>query len=117
MISVKDITRRIIEQERMLRRELYQKEPYKLTDRIYRALGILESARIISNNESMKLLSDVRLGVEMGIIKDIGLEGINEIMLSIQPATLQKLVVREMGPDERDIERANLVRKIIRHNG
>jgi len=113
MGAVKGISSRIIEQERALRRELYQKEPNKLADRIYRALGILESARIISNDESMKLLSDVRLGVEMGIIKDIALETINNIMLNIQPASLQKLVVKDMGPNERDVERANFVRKLI----
>lgn len=113
MASVKGITSKIIDQERAIRRELYQKEPNKIEDKIYRALGTLGSARIISNDESMKLLSDVRLGVEMGIIKDIPIETINKIMLDIQPATLQKLVVKEMLPEERDVERANLVRKLI----
>jgi len=117
MISVNDITKRIIEQERELRKELYQKEPDKLADRIFRALGILENARIISNDESMKLLSDVRLGVEMGIIKDIDLKTINKVMLNIQPATLQKIVAKEMGPDERDIQRAGMVRELIKNNG
>lgn len=116
MTSVKGIVSRIIEQERALRKELYQKEPNKLEDTIYRALGILSSARIISNEECMKLLSSVRLGVEMGIIKDIRLETINNIMLNIQPATLQKLVVKEMGPGDRDIERAKLVRNLLENN-
>lgn len=113
LASLNGITGKIIEQERALRRELYQNEPNKVEDKIYRALATLGSARIISNDESMKLLSDVRLGVEMGIIKDIPIQTINEIMLNIQPATLQKLVVKEMCPEERDVERANLVRKLI----
>lgn len=116
LASVDGITSKIIDQERALRRELYQKEPNKVEDKIHRALGTLGSARIISNDESMKLLSDVRLGVEMGIIKDIPIQTINEIMLNIQPATLQKLVVKEMCPEERDVERANLVRKLISNN-
>lgn len=117
MASVKGITGKIIEQERNLRKELYQREPDKLADKIFRALGILENARIISNDESMKLLSDVRLGVEMGIINDIDLITINKIMLSIQPATLQKLISMEMGPEERDVHRAGIVRELIKNNG
>ncbi|MCX8128546.1 MAG: protein arginine kinase [Clostridia bacterium] len=109
--SVTNIAFQIIEQERMLRNELYKQNSYRFEDKVFRALGIFTNARIISSEECLKLLSDVRLGVDMGIIKDIPIETINEIMLLTQPANLQKLAGKLLSPDERDISRAEVIRK------
>lgn len=114
--SMNNIALQIIEQERKLRNELHRQNPHGFEDRIYRSFGILSNARIISTDESMKLLSDVRLGIDMGIIKskDKTRETINEIMLLIQPATLQKTVGRPLEPGERDIRRAELIRNKLK---
>lgn len=112
--NMTNITSQIMEQERTLRGELYVQNPQRLEDKVFRSLGILTHARIISTEESLKLLSDIRLGVEMGIIKDIPIEKINEVMLLIQPAYLQKRVGKNLSPDERDIQRAETVRKQLR---
>lgn len=111
--SVKNIASQIIEQEKMLRKELYNQNPYRFEDRIYRSLGLLSNARIIAAEESLKLLSDVRLGVDMGIIGGIDMEVMNEIMLVTQPAYIQRLEGRTLSPDERDIRRAELIRKAL----
>ena len=76
--SVKNVASQIIEQEKILRNEIYNQNPYHFEDRIYRAFGLLENARIMSAEESLKLLSDVRLGVDMGIIGGIDMEILNE---------------------------------------
>ncbi len=112
--NMTNITSQIMEQERTLRGELYVQNPQRLEDKVFRSLGILTHARIISTEESLKLLSDIRLGVEMGIIKDIPIEKINEVMLLIQPAYLQKRVGKNLSPDERDIQRAETVRKQLK---
>lgn len=108
--GVSNIIHQIIGQERSLRNELYKQNPYRLEDRIYRSLGVFANARIMSAEEGFKLLSDIRLGIDMGIIKDIRLETLNELMVLIQPANLQKLAGRSLNPDERDIRRAELIR-------
>lgn len=112
--SISNITMQIIEQERMLRTELHRQSVFRFEDKVYRALGLLKNSRIISTEEAMKLLSDVRLGVDMGIIKDINGETLNEIVLLSQPANLQKSIGRHLNPDERDIKRAEIIREKLR---
>jgi len=109
--GISNITSQISNQERMLRKELYKQNPQRFEDRVFRSLGLLQNARIMSSEESQKLLSDVRLGVIMGLIRHVDLKKINDLMLMIQPAYLQKLAGAELRPDERDVRRAELLRK------
>lgn len=108
--SITNVASQIIENERTIRNELYKQNPYKFEDRVFRALGILSGARIISSEESFKMISEVRLGIDMGIIKNASSKLIDELMLLIQPGGLQKLAGRALNPDERDIKRAELIR-------
>jgi triosephosphate isomerase len=80
---------------------------------VYRSFGLFSNARVISTQESLKLLSDVRLGVCMGIIKDVDIETLNKIMLLIQPANLQKALNKTLSANERDIKRAELIRSTL----
>jgi protein arginine kinase len=109
--GIANITSQISEQERILRVELYKQSPLRFEDRIFRSLGILKNARIISTEESLKLLSDVRLGIIMGLMSGLELEELNEMMIAVQPAYLQKLSGGQLPPDERDSGRAGLLRK------
>lgn len=100
----------IIEQERAIRLELYKQNSLRFEDKVYRSLGILLNARVMSSEEGLKLISDVRLGVDMGIIKNIKGETLNEILLLAQPASLQKLVGKPLNQEERDMKRAEVIR-------
>lgn len=111
--GISSITSQISNQERMLRDELYKQNPQRFEDRVYRSLGLLQNARIMSSEESLKLLSDVRLGVIKGLVQSIDLKKINDLMLMIQPAYLQKLAGAELKPDERDQRRAEMLRKTL----
>jgi protein arginine kinase len=82
-----------------------------LEDRISRSLGILKSAHIISSQETIELLSLVRLGCDLGMVKDINRSRINELFIIIQPAHLQKIENKKLSVQERDIKRAELIRK------
>jgi protein arginine kinase len=108
--NITNITKQIIDQERMLRKELHKQNPFRFEDKIYRSLGLMANARIISSEEGFKLLSDVRLGVDMGIITGVDINTLNWIMLIIQSASLQSEVGRNLSPDERDIKRAEYIR-------
>lgn len=108
--AIDGICKQIIDREKALRYQLYKQNIHKFEDRIFRSCGLLENARLLSAQESFKLLSDVRLGVSMGIIKDIGILTLNEILVLSQPATLQKIAGKQLNQEERDIKRAELVR-------
>ncbi len=114
MSSITNITYQVVEQERLLRTELYKQNPFRFEDKVYRSLGILSQSRIMSSEEGLKLLSDVRLGVDMGIIKNVSVECLNELIISSQTANLQKAAGKSLSPDERDIRRAELIRKSLK---
>jgi len=112
--NITNISSQIIQQERTLRAELYRQNSYRFEDRVFRSYGLISNARILSSEETMKLLSDVRLGVDMGIIKDIDIDTLDELMDITQPANLQKITGRSLSASERDIKRAELIRDRLR---
>ncbi len=116
--SIKSIGHQIIEQERLLRKELLKRNTRKFEDRIMRSYGILKFSRILTSEEALKRLSDIRLGINLGIIKDMSEMDVNEMVLKIQPGSLQKYAGKLLKPDDRDSIRAEYVRNKIdeKHN-
>ena len=92
--NISSIARQIIDQERAIRKEMHRQNSYRFEDKVYRSLGLLSNARIISSEEVLKLLSDVRLGVYMGIINGVNINILNQIQLLAQSANLQKALER-----------------------
>ncbi len=115
--NILEITYQIIEQERSARRILVQEKEVFLKDRIFRAYGILKYARKISAEEAMKYISYVRLGIDLGIIKEIGPTILNQLMVLIRPATLQILRGKELNLEKRDMYRAELIRERMNEEG
>lgn len=106
--NLKTITLQLASQERAARKDL--EKNIVTEDQVYRAYGILKSARILNTKEFMNLISKVRLGAVTGLIKT-DLKTINELMVSMQPATINAFVGRILTADERDVERAKIVRE------
>ncbi|MBD3167902.1 MAG: protein arginine kinase [candidate division Zixibacteria bacterium] len=109
--SIQQVTDQIIEYENAARERLFNDARMQIEDKIWRAYGILKNARVLSSEEVMNLLSAVRLGYGMGVLKNIELPLINELLLLSRSAHLQKLVGKDMDSEERDIARADLVRE------
>lgn len=105
------IARQIIDQERLVREKLQKEMNYQLEDRIGRSYGILTNARVLSSNEALGFLSDVRLGIDMGIINTIKPFALNELEVAIRPAHLQKKAGQEMDSVQRDIKRAEVIKE------
>ncbi|MFQ6113253.1 MAG: protein arginine kinase [bacterium] len=105
------IAKKLVDIERKTRDDLLKKDKTKLEDKIYRALGILEHARIVSSLEAMNLLSTVRLGGELGLLKKISRIAINQLLVLVQPAHLQRIYHKNLSPRERDITRAEFIRQ------
>lgn len=108
--NIKGIIRQIIEQENMARGALMQNNRQILEDRIFRAFGILKNAYIINSAETIEMLSMLRLGQDLGIIKAIDHRFINELFILTQPAHLQKIEGKKLSAQERDVRRAALIR-------
>jgi protein arginine kinase len=108
------VTTKIIDQEKRMRQYLIEKQLVDIEDSVYRALGTLKYARKLENSESLNLLSRIRMGLEMGIIKDISIKNLNELLVNVQPATLQLIEGRELTEKERDVTRAKIVRETLR---
>ncbi len=106
---------KVIEAEKQARQHLYAEKRLQIEDRIGRAYGVLSSARILSSEEAMRLLSDVRLGVDLGMFPHLDFRTLNELMVAMQPAFLQKAEGRELSPGERDVRRAALIRQRLAH--
>jgi protein arginine kinase len=108
--SMEDVIPRVLEYERKAREGLLTDNRKKVEDRVWRAVGILRTARFISSEETMHLLSQVRMGVNMGLITSIDLKTINEILIQTLPAHLQKMNGRDLDSEERNIVRAEFIR-------
>ena len=108
----------IIDYERQAREFLVKESHENLHDRVSRAYGILRTAQTISSEETMHLLSSVRMGVNLGLISDLEIPAVNKLFIHTQPAHLQKLRGIELDPDDRNIERAAYLRRHLnKENG
>ncbi len=106
------ISQKVMEQERVTRKYL-AKNSLDLEDKIYRNYGILTNARKLSEDETNKLLSLVKLGVDLGVVKELNDTKISELYLYTKPANLQLRLNRKLNYDEDEIERANIIKQII----
>ena len=111
MNNLKDIAMQLVAQEKEARNALVKN--IEAIDAISRSYGLSRYARLISNDECMKLLSNIRLGIAMGIVEKMDLDIINRLMIETQPATLMKNVGRKLTPSERDRIRADVVRSTM----
>ncbi|MFZ5646375.1 MAG: protein arginine kinase [Bacillota bacterium] len=105
------VTGQIIASERVAREALLRERRDHIEDRVGRAYGLLRHARIMTSEEAVRLLSDLRLGVSMNIIDTIAANLITELMVAIRPAFLVKRAGKELSPLARDIIRAGLIRE------
>lgn len=110
--NLASVIRQVVEHEKDARTHLKDKRKAKFEDQIWRALGVLKSARMISSSEATQLLSMVHLGILMGLVQSgVTKEDLNALFLLIQPAHLQKITSKTLNSSERDVCRADLIRE------
>ncbi|MBR5152490.1 MAG: protein arginine kinase [Clostridia bacterium] len=106
----KQIVAEVVSKEREMRKRLYQTEKYRLEDRLMRSLGVLRHAVVLTSDEAMKCLSEVRLAVDLGLVTDIRPEILNAVTYEVLPANIMK-EYNITDPLERDLKRAEIVRE------
>ena len=109
--NLEGVIKQVITHEREAREYLRKKRKTKMEDQVWRALGVLKSARLISSQEAIQLLSLVQTGVDTGIIEGrVTHRDLNQLFLWIQPGHLQKMHGSELSAADRDIQRADRIR-------
>lgn len=112
--DLRGVVMQLIQQERAARERLLQRSKIELEDKVFRSYGTLAHSRIIDSKEAAQCLSDVRMGIDMGLIKQVSRSILNELMVLTQPGFLQQYAGEHLGPHERDIRRALLIRERLK---
>ena len=111
--NLKVIIEKVIEQERQARK-LLVKDEIELEDIIYRSYGLLTNCRKISYEETRELLSNIKLGTDLGILDQLTDTKVQKLYLYTKPANLQKYLGKQYETIERDIKRAEVIKQIIK---
>ena len=110
--NLKTITEKVIEQERLARKYL-AKNQVELEDRVYRAYGTLAFSKKLTSEECRNLMSIIKLGTDLGIIKELNDSKVSKINLYTQVGNLQKYLGKNLDAYERDIKRSEVIKQII----
>ncbi len=108
--NLEQIVLEIVDHEKNARLRLLNERESVVRDHAGRALGILSNVHVVSTKECLDLLSDLRLGCDMGIVKLDNPAIVNDLLILTQPGHLQRLEGRRLKAEERDMARAALVR-------
>ncbi len=111
--NITTIVDKVIEQERLARKYL-TKNALELEDKVYRSFGILSNAKRLTADECKRLLSDVKLGTDLGIITELDDSKVKKLSLYTKAGNLQKYVGKKLENGyDRDIKRAEAVKQIL----
>jgi protein arginine kinase len=117
LTEIREVIPQIIAYERQARVTLSRESRAALHDRVKRAFGTLRSAMMMTSEETMDLLSSVRLGINLGLLEDLTIPTVNELFIQTQPAHLQKLMGAPLDGEERNSARARYLRNRLREGG
>ncbi|MCS7045561.1 MAG: protein arginine kinase [Gemmataceae bacterium] len=117
LTEIRSVIPQIIQYERQARQALTRESRQLLHDRVSRAYGTLKSATMMTSEETMDLLSSVRLGVNLNLLEDLSIAAVNELFMHTQPAHLQKLIGQALDGEERNSARARYLRARLRELG
>jgi protein arginine kinase len=115
--EIREVIPQIILYERQSRNTLLRDSRQALQDKVSRAYGTLCSATMMTSEETMDLLSSVRLGINLGLLEEITIPTVNELFIHTQPAHLQKLMGTALDGEERNAARARYLRTRLREAG
>lgn len=111
---ISGVIRQVITYEKNARRMLLDKEHYSLLDHVGRSYGMLRHAYKLKAEEALNSLSAIRVGVDMGMFNTVDIDTVNELIVTINPAHLQKFAKRELKTGEEEVFRATLVRERLK---
>ncbi len=109
--NLKNITMQLVAQENQARERMCKS--IDIQDTVSRSLGILKSAMVMTHDEALKLLSNVRFGILSGQLDSVDIKTVDKLMTEVEPATLSVNRKNNLSAQERDIERAKLLKAAL----
>lgn len=110
---LQSVLERVLENEKEARLELFRNHKTSTNDQIWRSFALLSHARRMDTSEAMQLLSKIRLGIEVQLFPNINHLQLNNLVMEIQPAHIERRRKLESSTDTRDEFRASFLRKIL----
>jgi protein arginine kinase len=107
------IVRQVLEYEQQAREVLLKSARTEVEDKVWRAYGLLRHAHRLSFEETMNLLSGVRLGAGLNLISGLSVYTLNKLLIHTQPAHLAALEGRQPSDPELPTVRASYVRRLL----
>lgn len=108
--KLKNAVLQVEQREKQLRDTLISGGGMDFEDSVCRSYGILRYARKLSSAEFLKLWSDVRFGVECGIIRDIDGINLTKMLVEVMPAHIIRKNPQLADSVQRDAKRAELIK-------
>lgn len=109
--QVKQVTNYIVKQERKAREIL--KNRIEIKNEIMRSYGIAKYAITMTQKEAMRILSNIRMGINMQWIEGLRLSKIDQIIENIGINTLRKNLKENFSKEEVDLKRADYIKNNI----
>ena len=111
--SLSGVIENIVNEENNFRKKLINDSKEEIEDSIYRAYGILKNARLLSSKEVLEYLSNIRFGIELGLI-DIDKKIINTLMINTRDTVMQDNVNMNLSTRDKNINRAKIIRENLK---
>lgn len=108
---VHQVTAQVLQYENQAREILMRDARSQVEDKVWRALGLLRTARLLTSVEALGLASAVRLGTDLGILQGTDSSALGEMVQLVQPAHVQRREGVDLSSEERDARRAAWVRR------
>ncbi|HOX26513.1 MAG TPA: ATP--guanido phosphotransferase [Candidatus Krumholzibacteria bacterium] len=105
---------KVVQYERMALERLHRRDPVVMADLAYRALALLQHARVMTSQEAFDRLSQVRMGVVLEILPRIAMGRLNVALVQHQAAHLQLRAEQRLSPAQRGRARAEFLRELLR---
>jgi protein arginine kinase len=104
------IVEQVMKQERRQREYILTNSYDEIEDKVHRSYGILRYAKQLSSADAMTLLAQLKLGIDLNLIKIDKEFNVHELMMEIQPGNLQSQLDKNIGTLQRDKIRTDYIR-------
>ncbi len=112
VVHLEAVTGQIVEHELQAREVLRKQASLSLEDKVWRARGTLQNARLLTSEDAIHLLSIDKMGTDMGILSKIK-PTFAALLVDSHPGSLQYNLNQELNPSQRDEQRARLFREAM----
>jgi protein arginine kinase len=112
--NMSQIMAQVAEQEHKFREYILSSNADEITDKVYRSYGVLAYAKSLTCDDAVMLLSQLKLGIDEGLISFDSNPNVYGLMLVMHPGNIQKIAGLKLGKADRDHFRAGYINKLIR---